>query len=139
MNTKERLDLLMRELRIRGPELRRASGIAQSVLGRYLAGQSEITAESALRIAKTFPQVNIWWLFEGEGEMFLPKGAGQPKPDPMVHADDDDEARDYNLRVDMARIALAQEAIQALGDTEPGSEREKVLLEILRKYGNGPG
>jgi len=65
MNTKERIKIYLNELKIGQTAFELQSGLSRGMLSqKNLLGE-----ESLLKIAKTYPELNLNWLIRGEGEM----------------------------------------------------------------------
>ncbi len=117
-----RLELLISALGITQRELSGKTGLSTSVLSHYATGERKISAQSALKIKKAFPQVNTDWLLTGKGEMFK-----EPKaPERDNRTDAEVEA---NSQAMLAEIQKKLEALIAQGEKD--KETIAMLVKVL--------
>ena len=84
---KERLNQLVSALGISGRKFCQAIGKSDGFV-RNVKGDVSVTVIS--NILTAFPQVNIWWLVRGEGDMFVDDDP--PKSDYSVMVSDNEES-----------------------------------------------
>ncbi|MDE6008381.1 MAG: helix-turn-helix transcriptional regulator, partial [Muribaculaceae bacterium] len=65
----DRLNKIIDYLGITKHSLATSSGIAPSNFTKMMAGESNITDKTLLKISEAFPQINVEWLRTGQGEM----------------------------------------------------------------------
>lgn len=69
----DRLREFFNRLNIKNVTLASKLGIKPAFISQLLNKHSTVTTDVALRIGRVYPTLNIKWLLDGEGEMFLKK------------------------------------------------------------------
>ena len=67
----ERLRDFLNRLNIKNVTLASKLGIKPAFISQLLNKHSTVTTDVAFRIAHVYPKLNVNWLLEGQGEMFL--------------------------------------------------------------------
>lgn len=70
----DRLREFFNRLSIKNKTLASKLGIKPAFISQLLNKHSTITTDVAFRIGRAYPNLNVMWLLEGEGEMFLAEG-----------------------------------------------------------------
>ncbi len=67
---KERIDKILELLKISKSELSQKIGFSNSnQINAILNGRNNISLELAYKINKVFPEINVMWIFNGQGKM----------------------------------------------------------------------
>lgn len=82
----ERLREFLNRLNIKNITLASKLGIKPAFVSQLLNKYSTVTTDVALRISRVYPTLNIHWLLDGEGEMFLGKKEAESLPSVVQEA-----------------------------------------------------
>ena len=70
MNSLERLKIVMEESGVTQSKLARKVNISDANLSMKFSSAKEVSADFAIRILKVFPDLNLNWLYLGEGAKY---------------------------------------------------------------------
>lgn len=111
-------------------------GMSNASLGKSLKTGGTIGADKLGNILKTYPEINLYWLVTGEGEMLTPDQSRDSKPELVAELKPQLSSVEILLREmlaeERARVDALQERINELIEE---NARLKTLIESERKGG----
>lgn len=111
-------------------------GMSNASLGKSLKTGGTIGADKLGNILKTYPEINLYWLVTGEGEMLTPDQSRDSKPELVAELKPQLSNVEILLREmlaeERARVDSLQERINELIEE---NARLKTLIENERKGG----
>lgn len=117
MTINERIKVLRNELNLTQTEFADRLGLSQNAIARYESGDRNPGGQTIKSICREF-NVNVLWLENGEGEMFL------PEPEGLL----DELAVQYNLND--TEIKILQNYLEL-------SEKDRTtFIELMKKMFN---
>lgn len=117
MTINERIKVLRNELNLTQTEFADRLGLSQNAIARYESGDRNPGGQTIKSICREF-NVNVLWLENGEGEMFL------PEPEGLL----DELAVQYNLND--TEIKILQNYLEL-------SEKDRTtFMELMKKMFN---
>ncbi|HLS31011.1 MAG TPA: helix-turn-helix transcriptional regulator [Flavobacteriaceae bacterium] len=81
----ERLEKMMSHYSLSASSFSEKIGVARSSISHILSGRNKPSLDFILKILKEFPEVNLYWLMNGKGRMFVSKesvSSNSPSPLP---------------------------------------------------------
>lgn len=117
MTINERIKVLRNELNLTQTEFADRLGLSQNTIANYECGRRNLSDQTIKSICREF-NVNVLWLENGEGEMFL------PEPEGLL----DELAVQYNLND--TEIKILQNYLEL-------SEKDRTtFMELMKKMFN---
>ena len=132
MPVRERVEFLLKKIKLSQTEFESRSGYSRVVLSNFLSGKTDKPRIDLLEaLIKVFPTLNLNWLITGQGDIWdgpAPEGLedlGAPAPTSLP-------GEDQALLNRLLRLKL-EEVAQALKEKDPELYRELRLEEGLGK------
>lgn len=118
MNSLQRLKIIMDESGVSQTELARQVNISDANLSMKFSTAKEVSADFAIRILKVFPDLNLNWLYLGEGSKYKSV-----------------EVEDLKREVEDLRQRLEDKVRECLDLEEKLLLYKRIVIEMDRKSG----
>lgn len=76
----KRLEKVMAHYNLSASSFSEKIGVGRSSISHILSGRNKPSLDFILKILKEFPEVNLYWLMNGTGEIFNSKDSTPPDP-----------------------------------------------------------
>ncbi|MEO0628251.1 MAG: helix-turn-helix transcriptional regulator [Bacteroidota bacterium] len=123
MSIANRVQAVIEDKGLKNSDFAKLTGYESSNLGHFLRGKTKKPSiDLAIGIARAFPEVNLYWLLLGEGEMYRP--ASEVIAETVNGLHPDSESEDYRALADNQKQLL--EILQA-----QRSQYERIIINNL--------
>ena len=130
MDTKDRIQMVMKAQGMTQQEFSSALGISPASLSNIYTGRTSPTHNHVRAIHKRFPEINVLWLMFGEGEMYASEEASNSQAE-SSQADNADKTPEKEEPV--APIGMQGLLFDQLSTPTPAQVPTKEVIKIIDK------